>query len=334
MKRSSIVTLIPFVLLAACGGSDTSYLGANNPPDPDPTGFAITPDNGLQVAQVAYQSVVTSGDIAGLAGSNGLTASAGGGFTKPTSNTQIGGLPGFVIQSVPLPPETYQCIPSGSVTYTFDIDLNAAAVGMLAAGDTILIEYDMCNEGLGEVIDGTIDSIVDAFDGSILTSLYDMTMTMQLVAFSVTSATDTLIANGDGTATLNTMAAPYVEASVSGDSMTTDTNSTSETLTNYSSVQTVDAGLSPAPYTMIASGTLNSSELSGAVTYTTEDMFEGTDTNYPHAGRLLVASDASSVSLTALINGVDVQIDFYSNATGTGEPDQTIMTTWAELAAL
>ena len=48
---------------------------------------------------------------------------------------------------------------------------------MLSPGDTILTEYAGCIEVVGEVIDGTIDSEVDAFDGSIL-GAYDMTMTM------------------------------------------------------------------------------------------------------------------------------------------------------------
>jgi hypothetical protein len=38
--------------------------------------------------------------------------------------------------------------------------------------------------------------------------------------------------------------------------------------------------------------------------------------------------------LTAEANGVDVTLRIYASNDGTGTPDDTIMTTWAELAAL
>jgi hypothetical protein len=62
-------------------------------------------------------------------------------------------------------------------------------------------------------------------------------------------------------------------------------------------------------------------------------MFRGLGTNYPGEGVLLVSSTDSSARLIA-VNDVDVRIEIYSNAAGTGTPDSTILTTWAELAAM
>jgi hypothetical protein len=333
MKRILLISLIPLFLAAGCGNSGGGYGGPNNN-NPPPAGFSITPANGLQVSQVAYQSLVTSGDIAGIAGSTGLTANSGGGLAKPAMPQQLGGTLAGILQKVPLDPIVFDCIAGGTVTLTMDlVDPNVFAAFMLSPGDLILTEYSMCDEGFGEVIDGIIDSVVDAFNGNIL-SAYDLTMTMDIVGFQVTTAAAAVTANGDGTATLNTLAAPYVEASVSGTVMTTDTNGTSETLTNYSSVQTLDAGISPAPYTMLASGTLDSTQLSGAITYSTSIMFAGFDADYPNAGELLVTSNSGSARLTAEANGVDVTLRIYASNDGTGTPDDTIMTTWAELAAL
>ena len=48
----------------------------------------------------------------------------------------------------------------------------------------------------------------------------------------------------------------------------------------------------------------------------------------------IVGGTGSSALLIAQPNAVDVVIELYSNTTATGEPDDTIMTTWAELAGL
>jgi len=331
MKRASISTLIPLFLIAACSGGDSSSNDAND--NPAPTGFAITPGNGLQVVQVAYGSVVTSGDMAGLTGSTGLTAGGAGGLSKPEMDAQTGGVLGRIMQKIPLPPvETICGSGPGKVTVTFDVvDPLVLASGAFSAGDTILVEYVNCDEGFGEVIDGTIDFVVDAFTGNIFDFAYDVTMTAELMNFQVTTSADTLTSNGDATASLNTLVPSIASASVSGNMMTTDTNSSSEVLTAYTSSQTVNAGLDPAPYTMNASGTLNSSQLTGTITYLTEKTFEGFDVNYPNKGELLVSAESGSARLVAQINGVDVHIEIYSNTAGTGTPDQTIMTTWAEL---
>ena len=336
MKRAAFSTLIPLILLAGCGSSDggISPPGDNNPPPP-PAGFAITSANGLQVSQVAYQAVVTSGDIAGLTGSAGVASSPGGGLAKPSVRGQFAGTLAGILQKFLVGPTVVDCLSGGTVTVTMDVvDLNVLLGGMLSVGDTILTEYAMCNEGIGEVIDGTIDSEVLAFDGNILVSSYDMTMKMTVTNFQVTAGADVVTGNGDATATLNLLAAPYVEASVSGNSMTTDTNSSSSTLTSYASAQTLDATLSPAPYTMDSSGMLDSSELTGAVNFSTPTMFVGFDADYPNGGVLLVGSDTGSATLTAEMNGVDVTIRIYASTDGTGDVVDTIMTTWAELAAM
>jgi hypothetical protein len=183
------------------------------------------------------------------------------------------------------------------------------------------------------VIDGTIDAIVDAISGDLLAGALDITMTMDLINFQVTIGTDVLLSNGDATASLDNTVQLVASAAVSGSSMTTDTNTGSETLTNYASAQTVDANFDPAPYTMTASGTLDSSQLDGVVDYSTPVMFQGFDANYPSSGELLVSSTDSSARLIA-VDDVNVRIEIYSNATGTGTPDSTILTTWAALAAM
>ena len=114
----------------------------------------------------------------------------------------------------------------------------------------------------------------------------------------------------------------------------TSANTSTATLTDYSSAQTFDGTVLPSPFTLLASGILDSSELSGSVTYSTTVMFEGFDANYPVVGELLIVGDASSAKIIAQANGIDVVVEIYSNTTGDGTPDVTINTTWTELAGL
>jgi len=334
MRRALIALLIPLLFIVACGDSSKTISGHDNDPPPAAGGFDIDADNALAVAGVAYEAVLQSGEMAGLAGSVGSN-DGGGGLTKGSLNRQIGGVLNAVVQAVLLPPITADCFVNGTVTFTFDVvDIEVFGTGALSAGDTILIEYLNCNDGFGEIITGTIDATVDSFTGDILSGVYAMTMTMNLTDFQLDIGSDVLTSNGDATASLDNTVALFVSASVSGTSMTTDANSSSEILTSYSSAQTLDLNLDPTEYTMNASGTLDSSQLDGIVGYSTPVSFLGFNLNNPHVGQLLVTSENGSARLIAQENAIDVVIEIYASNDGLGDPIETINTTWAALAAM
>ena len=332
MRRVAISPLIPLVCLAPCSGGGTTFDGRTDPPPPA-SGFDIDATNAMVVAGATYGAAVMSGDLAGLAGNTGLTLDAGGNFAKPAFETRMGGALGRFMQKVPLGPDVYDClVPGGTVTFSAEIvDPLVLAAGMLSEGDTFQVEYSNCDDGAGEVLDGTIDMRVDAFEGDIFIGAYDMTMTMNVTDFQVTTGMDVLTSNGDATATLNTLVASAISASVSGNTMTMDMNTGSDTLSTYSSAQTLDTVDPQLPYTMTASGTLDSYKLDGVIRYSTPMTFVGFGASYPHEGELFVEGDNSSALLVA-DNDVDVHIDVDSN--GDGTVDETIVTTWAELAAM
>jgi len=60
-------------------------------------------------------------------------------------------------------------------------------------------------------------------------------------------------------------------------------------------------------------------------------MFAGLGANYPYTGEFLVVGENSSLRLVA-DNDVDVHIDIDSD--GDTVVDETIVTTWAELASM
>jgi len=336
MKRALIALIIPLLFIAGCGADNRKFNGDFVNPLPPAGAFDIDAGNALGVTAVTYDALLQSGELAGLAGS--IDDSLGGGLTKGSFNRQVGGVLNAVVQAAdPLEPIVGECFnEGGTVTFTFDIiDPLILLGGMFSVGDTVLIEYLNCDEGFGEIVDGTIDGTIDAFAGDIFSGNgYAMTMAMNLTDFQVDIGSDVFTSNGDATAALDTRVSLYVSASVGGSLMTTDRNNSSEVLTDYSSAQTLDLNLDPTEYTATALGTLDSTQIDGLVDYSTPVGFLAFDLNNPHLGQLLVTAETGSARLIAQENAIDVVIEVYSTSDGTGEPVETINTTWAELAAM
>ena len=311
-------------LLVACGGGGgNGGLGGGNPPA---ALVQITSTNAVGVTRASYEAALASASLSELTGDTGIIAGAPAGVSKVQNVVSAANKAGSGNAQVPIPPTQSPCDGGGSVTISGDIaDIITPT---LSPGDFFDIEFNMCNDGLGTVTDGDLHFEVDAFSGDFLGGLYDMTMTLELDRFRVTTGNDVITTNGGGTVTLNTANSPSVSAGVNGSSMTVDTNTNSETLFNFASVQTLDGGLFPAPFTMTASGTLDTSRISGSVRYATPVIFEGFDNDYPGVGEFLVTGDGSSARLIAESN-VNVRIELDTNADGT--VDETISTTWAEL---
>ena len=333
MQRVAISTLFPLFFLAACGSGASTFNGQNDNDqnEPPPTGLAIDANNAMAVASAAYAAALDSGELAGLAGTTGLTATKTSGSSKPLAPAQTNSLLGQIVQQVSLGTDVIDCV-TGTVSVSIDVvDPLVLAAGALSVGDNFLVDYDNCNDGAGEVIDGTIDLTVSAFEGNLFSGLYDLSMTMIITALQVTTPTDVISTNGNATARLNLLQLLYPEAAVSGSSVTMDYNSMSDTLIDFSSMQTVDASALDQPYTMVTQGTLTTTRLAGTVVYSTPVMFAGLGSNYPYTGEFFVLGENSSIRLVA-DNDMDVHIDIDSN--GDTVIDETIVTTWAELTSM
>ena len=321
--RSSPVSLIALSLLVAgCGGGGDSTFGGT---PPVATSFPIDGSNGVAVTRLSWEAAVASGGLADLGSAAGLSGSAPNGSAIANRASRDEGLLFDVVSMVPFGPDVFPCDGgTGTVTISGDI----ALPGTFTPGDSFLIEYDLCDEGFGEVIDGTISLTVRDFAGDIFLGTYLLGMDALVDALSVATAADTIVGNGDATITLDTTETPFIQANVSGTSLAQDSLSSSETLRNYSSSQTFDGNQSPAVYTMDASGTLDSSQLPGDVVYSTEATFTGNEGEYPNTGVLLVRGENSSARLVA-VDATNVRIEIDSN--GDGAADEIIELTWAEL---
>ncbi|MCJ7589839.1 MAG: hypothetical protein MUO51_00635 [Woeseiaceae bacterium] len=322
MKRLHLLALGPALLLAACGDSK---LSSGDEPANTGTGLVLTSVNAQSAVVIAFNAAMDSADLADVGGAIGVTATAPGSSSKATPRKQLSGFLVSALQQVPFGPDVFPCDVSGSITMSGDL----ADPFTLTAGDTFNIDAAACDDGLGEVLDGVMSMTVTEFTGDLFLQAYLLGMNASLNGLQVTTATDVVSSTGDTSVVLDTTATPFVSAIVSGASMMTSSNSDSETLSNYRTEQTVDAGQQGIPYTLTSSGTVDSSLLSDTVRYTTPVQFTGFDVDFPSTGELLVSGNNSSVRLVALDN-VNVRIDLDND--GNGTVDESIQTTWLALA--
>lgn len=330
MNRTRYFVSSLAVLLSACGGSGSSAPAPNLPPPVNTTNLVITADNAKPAARVAYGATMQSAETGDLVGGSGIAATPNGGFQKPGAP---GVFPGLIANALQKPPvtETIGCGPTGedgtqTITYDFQV------LGTLTTGDTIVIEAMDCDEGDGAILNGRMEMTVTAFSGDLLVSgLYLLDMNVVLVDFEVATAADTILSNGDSLVSIDTRSNPMIFMSISGMTMATVTNTTTEIVTDFETSQSVDAGVQPdSPYTLQASGTVDSTQLDGLITYETPVTFQGAGAAYPFAGELLITgADGATIRLIATGgNNVTIEID----TDGDEVIDSSEDTTWDDIA--
>ena len=319
MKSLPLLVSSAALLLASCNDSKLNVEEA-----PGTGSYPLTSANAEATAAAAFTTAMNSVGLADVGGVIGVSATAPGTNNKASANRQYSGFLLNVLQKIPFGPDVYPCNSSGTITISGDV----ADPFTLTAGDVFNIDANACDDGLGEVLDGLLSMTITEFSGDLFQQMYLLAMNASLTALQVTTATDVISNSGDTAVRLDTTAAPFISASVSGISMTTSSMSSSETLRNYETVQTVDAGAQSYPYTLTSSGVLDSTLLSNTVVFSTPVPFAGFDIDYPNSGEMLLQAGSSTARLVAL-NNIDVRIDIDSD--GNGSVDESILTTWAAL---
>lgn len=326
MQRPAIITIASSLLIAGCSGGSSG--GGEGPVgSPDPT-VAITSNNAMEVAKVSWATALESVEFSDLTGTGLFIGGTLEGVSKLDDAISMSAKSHGGQSQVPIPAETTPCDVSGDVTVSGEIA--DPVTPALTEGDFFEIDFNNCDDGLGDVTDGLMRMDIDAFNGDLASDSFDMTVTLTLDTFQVTTGQNVITSHGDVTATIDTTNLPSLFTGISGNSMRIDTNSSSESLTNFVSSLNVDGTLDPAGYARSAAGTLDSTQLAGAIRYSTPDTFEGVDTDFPNSGEFLVEGNGSSLRLIA-VNNIEVRIELDSD--GDGNVDETILTTWAELTA-
>jgi len=329
MKLNSLLVTGAGLVLAACGSS-----GGDTPPVASPpVSITIDANNAPLVASVSYGAAQGSGEFGDIEGSLGPLGGSPGGVSKldRAFGAAAKTAPGNSGSSVPIPEERVMCAIDGWVTFSGAIA--DPLTPTLTKDDFFEFFFEMCNEGTGEVTDGRLRSDVTSFSGDLFTSLYALGMKFAFTTLQITEGTEVYTSHGDATVFLDALNLPFAATSISGNSMRVDSNTGSETLTNFSTDVTFDGNFFPAPYTMLASGTLDSTELSGVIDYSMDPLtkFEGFEGEFPHTGELLVEGENSALLLVAEDNvNVTIHVDTNGDGTFDGTP---IVTTWVELTS-
>jgi hypothetical protein len=306
-----------------------------SPPPAGGTALVIDEANAKVAVRVAYGATADSMNSGDQVGGGGIAATPGDGFQKPGVERTVEGTVARFAQKDPLGPETTDCgiDPSfGTQTISGEIaDPFSLLTGTLSPGDQINVDFMDCDEGLGEVLNGRIEMTVVSFSGDLLISAaYMMVMDVQLVDFEVTTATDSVLSNGDSRVTLDATGTPMISISISGNSLTTASTAATEVLTGFSTAQTVDTSTMPEPYTLTSSGDVVSSQLDGSISYATPVTFQGAGDGYPFAGELLITGANGTTTRLVALDATTVRIDTDSN--GDEEIDSSEVTTWDDIA--
>ncbi len=311
--------------LGACGG------GSSAPTIPPVAAAVIDSANAQTVAGRSADVALQSGGLVGIIDFAGLTATTTGGVSKlsvvqTASRTVKLAVPNTVISQVPIGPETAPCAVSGSVTISGDI----ANPVTFAAGDFFNIDWNNCNDGQGQVIDGALEFSITSFEGDATTGQFLLGITLTLTAFQVIEGTNLYGADGDVSLTLDTRTLPVSVATMSGSTFTVSSNSSTETLSNFSTSVTENASMFPSSYTTDAMGTITSTQFDGSVTYDTPVPFESIGEAYPYTGELLVTGANNATLRLIALDEVNVRIE--ADYDGDGAVDETIDTTWDALS--
>ncbi len=312
-------------LLIACGGGNNDSATLTPPVIRDD--LVITGANSKSAAAHAYAATAQTGEMGDFVGVGGIAVGPSDNLAKPSLAPASGSVVQQVLRKVPFGPDIQPCGVDGTVTLSGNI-VNPLT---LTAGDEIVAVSADCDDGLGEIINGTMRLAIETFSGDLFTGLYLLVVDVELIDFEVQGAMNTVTSNGFATVTIDTSGLPLVSLSIAGDELTNEWPSRSESIYNFITSQTVDTSIVPEPYTIDASGTLDSSELGGAIQYSSPLMFQGLGAAYPYTGELLVkGANGASVRLVTLDEST-VRIDTDTNGDGVVDLNET--TTWVDLAA-
>jgi len=323
MKTNILLFALAGLVLAACSSDD----GGDIPPVVSPpTSLKIDSNNAALVAKVSYQAAKDIDDVGELDGAMSLVASGPAGVTKLDGAFRAAAkLGNSGANSVPLPKTTVMCAQSGEVDVSGQIE--DPITPTLNEKDFFEFQFKMCNDGAGITIDGQLRADVTRFSGDFQGERFDLGMTYTLTALQIEDGPDVFTSTGNAHVDLDTLNLPFIATGINGSMITIDANTKSTTLTNYSTDLTFDGNFIPAPYTMLAAGTLESTELTGVVSFSVD--FQGVEGEYPSTGELVVEGELSGLRLVAE-NNVDVTIHLDLDGDGMFD-DGLIATTWVAL---
>lgn len=338
MKNQTLLFAIGSAMaLSACGGGGGGgSTTSGSVPVQTSTLSPITAANSSRVASNAYAATISLGtsasSLTGLL--TGASVSSGGiGAVGPVLALLKHGKGAAPL----LAGVTTSNACSGGGTVSVDATLRDERT--LSNGDVLTYTTKNCSED-GYVLDGvitiTFSSVTNAYlnyTSFNIDSPFDLTIDIRFTNFTIAAASDKLGLSGDMKIALNHTNVNSNALSVSGKSLQTTTQNGgaslgSRTLADY----TVTASTIGATTTNAASFSMSGSSAAlGQFAYTVKNVqpFVSTGSATASNGALIVNGAASSVTTTAVGNGV--RLDF--SAKGDGTITQTNTLGWTEFLA-
>jgi len=329
-------TLLALVVgLSGCGGGGGGGDGGGLSTEP----INITAANAVQVASVTLNATSILADfdaepIFGPASSSASSATSAKARLAVTDfvSSQFRHLQTLVPQAGSgvtiaelIPPETFPCLVSGTLTVSGNIA--DPTFETLAPGDVMTATYSSCDDGDGVVASGTFTITVQAFTGNLVTPPYSVTAQISFTNFSLTAVGETLSLSGDMTYIESTPEGVVFTDTLSGDSLNFSFSGDAGKWISFDVVSTVD--FNTQAYSVDSSGTLATAQLGGSVQSETTTSFEGIGDGYPSSGVMVVTGAANSSETITVVDSINVTIEVDED--GDGVIDQTINTTWDAL---
>ncbi|MDH3441011.1 MAG: hypothetical protein OEM63_09680, partial [Gammaproteobacteria bacterium] len=280
MKRAFAIPASALValLLAGCGGGGGG--GGPVPPPGLPATGTINSGSVLNVSGRSLDVVFQSsgfGAITQFVGLSTLSTSDPGGVRTASAAKPVGQ---YVNAYVPVGPDTSACNVSGTVTVTGDI-ANPLTV---TPGDFLDYEWDDCDDGSGEVIDGFIGMTFTEFEGNLLSGQILLGVSLVVEVFRVVSGTDVNVTTGDLSLTIDSRGQPTTIISTLGSTLRIANGASTDTLSDFSVTVTEDASVFPNNFTTDAIGSVTSTLFSGTVAYNMPIPFESSGDKFPYKG--------------------------------------------------
>jgi len=329
MKMRYPALFFVYIMVSGCD-ADTSFSGISSTPPPAAGGqLAITSANAPAAMTVALGAALDSAGVGDVAGVLGIGTASVGNMSKVSGGEFYSATLVNAMQKVPFGPIEQPCLVSGTITISGDL-ADPLAISF-AVDDTLSVLAADCVDVPGETVNGTLDYLFTTITGNILLGPpYRLVFDVVLTNFQVVNSTESSTSNGNATVSVDTTLDPEWSVSINGTQLTIDGPTSSDTISNYDTTETVDSLVVPTPYTLVSNGTVDSTDLEGTVDYSTPVMFEGSGEANPSTGEFLVTGASSSVRLIALD---DVNVQLESDFDGDGVIDETINTTWDALIA-
>lgn len=306
------------LIVGACGGGGG---GGSAPAAP----AVIDSGNAATITREVLETGLGAGAFGAAVGGGGILSADGG-----TSALALARRKSIqrVQPSVPIPPESFDCLATGTVTLSGSL----SSPDTLTAGDRISADFNACDDADGVVLDGGLRIDVTSFSGDIFSDVFRLGASVTVTALTVTEDGDSATGTGAFDLDLDLTVPQVSDLTLSGALLEVASGSDSWVLRDFA-VTVVEDGTGVDLLTRYSgTGTLEGADFDGAVDFVTVVPLVATGDAYPATGEVLITgANGATVRATVVSNQtIQVAIDLDGN----NVVDETQQIPWSTVGPL